>query len=198
MPKHDFITTSHRWPGKDTSRTEDELNEEVKYYNFKGELQLIRYYDYGILLGYSYLNKSGEVLPMIDIKDGTAKITSYFQSGNIAREIEYELGRFNGFYKKYFDNGNLAGIDKYIAGSHIGEAIEYYENGQIKIQENYLNGSLHGNYTEYYINGQVKEELHFLNGLLSGLCMYYKEDGSASKKVIYFNGIVYEAEYFNK
>jgi len=181
----------------DANYDEDELNGEIKYYSPSGKLQLIRYYDYGTLLGYSYFDKNKEVVPMIEIKDGTAEIKSYYPSGNIAREINFVNGDFDGFYKKYFDNGNLAEIDKYEAGINVGESMEYYENGQIKIQRNYLNGALHGDYKEYYLNGQIKEELHFLNDSYSGLCTYYNEDGSVSKKIFYFNGIAYDAEYFN-
>ena len=53
----------------------------TKFFNDDGVLQLIRYYNMGQVIGYSYLDKTGQPVPMIPIENETGKIVSYYANG---------------------------------------------------------------------------------------------------------------------
>lgn len=172
------------------------LNGDIKYYSPNGDLQMERYYLHGELTGYSYLGDDGKLLPVIPIKSGTVKATTYFSNGNKAREFEMKHGDFTGTYYAYYKNGKIEAETDYVAGYRNGVEINYYSNGQIKEKSFNKSNALHGLSLKYYENGQVKEQVNYKNDEPVGKGLFYNPDGSLYKEEVYFNGEVYDATYY--
>ncbi|MEN8120201.1 MAG: hypothetical protein ABFS35_07635 [Bacteroidota bacterium] len=198
----DRINTSYSYAedGKTLIVTTEYLNGKQQgrkvFYSTEGKLQLIRFYEYGRLVGYSYLNKEGKELPVIDIKNETAKIVSYFDNGNKAREMEFVNGDIENKYKSYYYNGKLhqQHFDK--NGDYDGKLTVYYPDGKLKEEIMYKNDERNGYSKKYYANGQLKEVVHYLNDSKSGEAKYYNEKGKLIKKENYFNDYIYETKQF--
>lgn len=174
-----------------------QLHRERKFYGEeKGALQLIRYYEYGKLLGYSYLDTSGEEIPMIELPNATGKVISYFQNGSKGREMTYKNGLNQGNYKTYYENGQLESDYDYIDNEINGVSSEYYSNGKLKSETNYFNGYLQGNWKMFYENGNIKEQGNYNNDQLEGERHYFNEKGKKTKTEVYFNGNIIKSQSF--
>ncbi len=158
------------------------------FYNKNGAVQLIRFYDYDKVIGYSYLDKNGKELAMIPIKDGKAKVTSYYQNGAISREFEYFNGKLVNEYKEYYESGKLERELFFVEGKYHKRSVDYFENGNIKIDRNYILDNLNGVYKEFYISGQVKLIENYKNNVKSGLSKSFDEKGKVVKETTYYNG----------
>lgn len=167
-----------------------------EFYSPTGKLQLIRFYNHGTLIGYSYLDTSGKEIPMIPIKNETGKITSYYDNGLVAREMEYLDGLNVDKYKSYSYDGQLLQEFDNILDQYQGIKTEYYLNGNIKKQQEYTLDEPNGFFKSYYENGTLKEEATFKNGLKTGTALYYDKSGKKIKSKTYFNGKVTDQQKF--
>ena len=175
-----------------TNYSYDLLNGRKEFYSKNGTLQLVRFYNHGYLIGYTYLDKNGEELPMIPIKNGTAKIKAYYPNGHISKEINLQNGYFNGEYKSYFENGNIETEQMFTMGVYNGPTKTYFENGNLREEKNYLFGEYNGIYKTYYENGNLKQETNYIDDIKTGKSKKYKEDGSLAKEIEYFRDYVYK------
>jgi antitoxin component YwqK of YwqJK toxin-antitoxin module/Tfp pilus assembly protein PilF len=166
------------------------------FYDTSEKLQLIRFYNHGTLIGYSYLNKNSEELPMIPLKNETGKMTSFFDNGKVARELEYKNGDLINTYNEYFYSGQLESKMHFVDGNYDGVSSEYYSNGTLKSKKNYQMGVLQGLTKNYYENGKLKEEILYRNGDKTGEANYYNQNGKLAKKEFYFNGEIYKYETY--
>ena len=162
----------------------------------KGTLQLIRFYDQGKLIGYSYLDKDGKELPMIILPNGTGKITSYYPNGKIAREMMYDKGDIQGEYTAYYENGNLERKHTNVDGEYHGTAYTYFPDGTLKTETEYTYGYKQGTEKKYYPNGKVKEEFYYKNDERSGDAHYYDEQGKKTKTEYYFDEEIVKSQTF--
>ncbi|CAM3313458.1 tetratricopeptide repeat protein [Aequorivita lipolytica] len=167
-----------------------------EFYSPTGKLQLIRFYDYGTLIGYSYSDKDGKELAMIPIANETVKITAYYDNGKVSRELEFKNGQYAGAYKTYFYNGQLKEEFEHENGEYQGPTISYYANGNIKERQDYIIGELHGKETKYYEDGTLKEEAFYKNGIQTGNATSYDKTGKKTKSEDYFNGKIYAQQTF--
>ncbi|GAA3600135.1 hypothetical protein Q4Q39_11905 [Flavivirga amylovorans] len=166
------------------------------FYDNSEKLQLIRFYDYGTLIGYSYLDKDSNELPMIPLKNETGKIKSYFDNGNVARELEYKNGDLVNIYNEYYYSGQLENTMHFVDNEYHGTDLEYYPNGKLRIESQYQMGILQGLTKKYYENGNIKEEINYRNGKKTGEANYYNQNSKLTKKVFYFNGDIYKSETY--
>ncbi|TBW26794.1 toxin-antitoxin system YwqK family antitoxin [Gramella sp. KN1008] len=169
---------------------------EWKLYDNQGNLQLIRYYEYGRLLGYSYLDGEGALKKMIPLKNETGKIESFYSNGNPSRVFEVIGGDFHNNYNTYYFNGQLMEVTPYSYGLRHGWNIEYYENGKKKTEAEYLFDNLHGMKKEYYPNGTLKSETVYKNNIEVGPAMYYDSEGKIKKREEFLNGDAIKVEKF--
>lgn len=163
---------------------------ELSFYSEEGKLQLTRYYQFGRLIGYSYMDKNSKMLPMIPIENETAKIVAYFDNGNISREMEIVKGEFKNAYKEYYYNGQLFEDRNNVDDEYEGEAKVYYPDGKLKEVKTYKLGNLHGELIKYYHNGNIKEQTTYLNNTKNGESKKYDEKGKLIEESIYFDGAV--------
>lgn len=162
----------------------------------KGAVQLIRYYDYGKLIGYSYLDTSGKELPMIALPQGTGKVVSYFSNGSKGRIITYKNGLNQGEYLGYYENGQLERKHSYVDDAIHGDGFTYYPNGKLKTTSSFFHGYKQGLQKSYYTNGSIEEESNYIAGQRDGERHYYNEQGKKTKTEVYFNGKVIESKSF--
>ncbi len=167
-----------------------------EFYSPSGKLQLIRFYNHGTLIGYSYNDTNGKEVTMIPITNETGKVIAYYDNGKVSRELEYKNGQQIGTYKTYYYNGQLKDEFVNVNDEYEGPKIEYYANGNIKEKRNYLTGELDGKVTRYYENGKLKEEAHFKNGVQVGNASKYDDTGKKIKSEDYFNGYMYAQQKF--
>ncbi len=158
------------------------LNGELKLYADDGSLQFIRYYKDGNILGYSYLDKDGKVMPMIALENASGKFVAYYQNGNKSIEGEYVNGRFNGIVIEYFSDGKVAEEENYKYGDFTGMQKYYYHNGNVKKQQNYFGDELDGTCTYNFEDGKVEHTEYYVLGDNFGTWVYYDESGAVVKK----------------
>ncbi len=167
-----------------------------EFYSPTGKLQLVRFYDHGTLIGYTYNDKDGKEVAMIPIENETVKITAYYDNGKVSRELEFENGQYAGAYKTYYYDGQLQDEFVHENGEYQGPKISYYPNGNIKERNEYLIGELHGKTTKYYEDGTLMEEAFYKNGVQTGNAATYDKTGKKTKSEDYFNGKIYAQQSF--
>lgn len=165
---------------------DDVLQGEINFYSEDGKLQLTRNYFNGSLVGYSYLDKSGNKLPIIPIVNETAKIVSYFDNGKVAREMELINGEFINQYKEYYYTGQLYQEQEYVNDNRHGKLKIYYPDGKLKIEKEYFHGFLHGEAKEYYPSGSIEKIIPYINDEINGSKKNYDEFGKLISEDIYF------------
>ena len=179
-----------------TSYVNDKVHGRKEFYSPTGKLQLVRFYDHGVLIGYSYNGKDGKEIDMIPIENETAKITAYYDNGNVSRELEFKNGQYVGSYKTYYYNGQLKDEFAHQNGEYQGPKISYYANGKVKERQEYVIGLLHGKSTKYYEDGTLQEEAHYKNDIQIGNTSTYDKSGKKIKSEDYFNGKIYAQQTF--
>ena len=177
-----------------TQYKNDKINGRKEFYSYSGKLQLIRFYDYGRLIGYSYLDKNSKELPMIPMKNETGKIIAYYDNGQISRDMEYKNGDLINIYKEFYYTGQVASEIPYEQGEYQGISKKYFLNGKIKEQKDYLFDSLHGRVTEFHDNGTFKKEENYSNGVKNGVFKTYDNNGKLINEEIYFNDYVVDSK----
>ncbi|MEO9571127.1 MAG: tetratricopeptide repeat protein [Polaribacter sp.] len=165
-----------------------------EFYDPSGKLQLIRFYNHGELIGYSYLNKNGIEIAMIPLENETGKIEAFFDNGKPSKTMEYKFGDFVNTYKSYSYNGVLLEEIQYLYGNYHGLRKEFFSNGKIKKETNYFHGQNQGKQIVYYINGNKKEEFMYTNNHKHGMAFFYNEAGKLITKKEYFNGNIYKVQ----
>lgn len=167
-------------------------NGTTKLYDDYGTLQLVRYYNMNILIGYSYLDHNGKLLDMIPVENETAKIEAYYPNGKKSRVLEVEKAEFVNEYIEYYANGNVESKTMYENDESTGEEVKYYENGKIKSVANYLLGELNGVKKDYYKNGALKSEYIYKNNEKTGAYTKYNNQGVLLEKGSCVGGFEFE------
>ncbi|MEN8138394.1 MAG: tetratricopeptide repeat protein [Bacteroidota bacterium] len=177
-----------------TEYSDNNLHGRKTFYSDEGKLQLIRFYKYNKLIGYSYLDKDGKELPMIEIENETAKIVSYYDNGNKAREMEFKNGISENVYATYDYNGQLLSKHNNIHDQYNGVYIKHFKNGKVKEELIFKDDERNGLSKKYYQNGNLKESINYLNDDKSGEAKYYDSKGRLVRVEQYFNGDIYDSK----
>ncbi|MCF8426078.1 MAG: tetratricopeptide repeat protein [Bacteroidia bacterium] len=169
---------------------EGERHNATKYYTNTGEIREIRYYEYGKLIGYSYLGKDGKLMDTIYTPSGDAVIKSYFPNGNMASSYEIKNGVYNGVYKIFYADGKLQEERLYEFGQEVGPTKSYFPDGKIQSVENFINGVLYGEALEYNANGTLRQKLNYVNDNLQGVCEYFDTTGKRTNAYYYYDNLI--------
>lgn len=175
---------------------DDERHGAVIYYGEKGAIRMIRNYDQGVIVSYTYLDKNGkEVAPIVmDGKEMT--IVGYYKNGKKSIEHMRRNGLIEGRYVSYFENGQIYEDEMYTFGEENGLAKEYNPEGKLVKQVNYVKGEKQGMEIEYYANGKIKSETPYMYGEKHGKATFYGTDGKVKMIVTYFNDDAIEIKKF--
>ncbi len=181
---------------KQTNYKKDTQHGKRFFYDGLGELQLVRFYNEGKMYGYSFNDSSGNLKPMIPIKNGTAIVEAYFTNGKKSAEMEFKNGYFENNYTLYHSNGNLAKQFSNKASEVHGVYKEYAVDGSLLEEHNYNYGYLDGMSKYYYSNGKLRHEKHYLKGQLHGKETSYSESGQLLFEKIFFNNVLEKHKTF--
>nr|WP_299387586.1 hypothetical protein [Allomuricauda sp.] len=167
---------------------DDERHGRRETYDPSGKLQLVRFYAFGRLLGYSYLDQNGSEIPMIPMENETGKIVAYYDNGNVSTEMEYKNGFLDKVFKEYYYSGQLLAETHYENEDYHGKRLEYYSNGNLKRERTYAFDNLNGVAKEYYENGNLKKEETYLHDTKEGMTKRYDSKGKLIAEEMYFDG----------
>lgn len=172
---------------------DDLRNGTFQYYDELGELQIIKYFSNGKLIGYSYNGPDGKPVPMIPLVNGSATITAYFKNGKKSVEYTMEKGMFEGKYMEYFSTGKLYEESFYKNDELDGDRKVYYPTGKLRYEEHYNDGYETGLSSTYAEDGKLLETNTFYYGDRYGERQIYNSTGKIAKTIFYYNDkIVYE------
>ena len=161
---------------------------ESAVYDELGEIIYVRKYENDVLVGYTYNDAKGQLLPFKKIDVGETKISCFFKNGKKSLDAIYINGRLNGTRTTYCSNGNVAKVQTYLNDLLHGTSKTYYSNGILKTIENHYYGESQGDFKYYYENGKLRKECSFVNDLQHGLTKDYNEAGVLIKTLYYYNG----------
>lgn len=160
----------------------------TKKYDEDGSLQYQLRFKEEIPVAYTYLDKSGKLLPEISIPGGTGVIKTFFTHGSPSSEFSYANGKLHGTNFAYHSNGKLRfqGTEDY--GLSEGTYTYNYANGQLQHQYSFLHDNLHGFYKEFNEKGIVIEEGYYYNGLPHDTIKTYDDAGKLKETKYYYYG----------
>lgn len=167
---------------------EDEKHGESKYYATSGELREVRFYNYGRLIGYSYLDKTNKLKDTVFTPNGDGIIKAFYANGNLSTSYEIRNGTYQNEYKIFHPNGTLQEERYYAYGNEIKPTKTYFNTGKLMRIEPYLMGDLHGEVLEYHSNGNLKMKENFVNGYKEGLSEYFDATGKRLGSYLFNHG----------
>jgi antitoxin component YwqK of YwqJK toxin-antitoxin module len=160
----------------------------VTQYAANGEVMMFRYYDKGIMVGYSYLGTDGKEVAKISLQGNELKVTCYYKNGKKSVQGYRKNGLLEGDYIEYHPNGQVAEKSIYKCGEEQGKFEVYSETG-VKLEERvYEKGYREGPETIFYASGKVKKKAMYTEGNVYGDVMYYTPDGKVLRVVNYYDG----------
>lgn len=172
---------------------DDKRHGKVITYGNDGSIQQYRYYDRGVLLSYSYLDKTGKEIEPVKFQKGETSFTVYYQSGKKSVEQSRYHGLIHGKYIEYYPNGNTYIHGNYYFGDLHGLYTTYFANGKKHTEVTYVNDEMEGTLTIYYETGKVKETMEYRLGTLHGEHKKYSPDGKLTKTYLYYDGEMVKA-----
>lgn len=161
-----------------------------KKYDPEGQLVYQIRYENDLPVAYTYFDKSGNLVPEIQLPYGTGKLTSFFSNGKPAATLEYINGKLNGKDLQYHSNGQLWMESTEQYGETTGALTAYHPNGKLSHTTNYLNGNQHGSYKFYNEAGIVIEEGYNFNDEQHGDRKVYDDSGKLIRVDTYYFGVL--------
>lgn len=158
------------------------------YYDYSGNVMLIRYYDNGEFISYSYLDSTGKEVEPIKLTTGNNLIVSYYKNGQKATEHNRKNGLIEGKYVEYGFDGKVISEEMYENGLPHGKFSEYDEKGTLIYEVTNKVDEHHGVEKRYYPNGTIQEETTYLYGEKHGESKKYSVDGKLIQTITYYNG----------
>lgn len=153
-------------------------NEVALIYNYKGRE----------LVGYTYIGKDGKQLPMTPVKNGTAKVASFYPNGKKAVEVNWVENMYDGKLTVYYSNGNVAD-EKIYAGTELnGVYKRYYPDGKPSYEATYKDGVQHGEVKQYGESGKLLVQTNFVHGDENGQQVYNDPKTGKTYKLTYEYG----------
>ena len=143
---------------------------------------------------YEYHDNGAIKTEIIYSKNDTAKLFSYYRTGQLKQVSRMKNDKFHGQTICYYPNGDIVLKCFYRNGELNGYFIRYYKNGQIKEKIKYKNNHKEGGEFGYYSNGKIKFINHYKNNLKHGRCASYNQNGETTFGKLYILGIKTEKE----
>lgn len=196
--EHDNLqgkTTHYYYNGqksREAGYVDGKRNGNSEYYSPEGILMYrIRYVD-NVMKAYSYLDKSGIMIPEILITDKTSRITTYYPNGKVSAVIPLNRGLYEGRFISYYSSGALLRECIYKYGEYDGYDKNYYPNNKLREVFNYVSDNRNGIYEKYFENGKKETSGNYINDDEDGQWKIYNTDGSIKTILTYRYGTVYE------
>jgi antitoxin component YwqK of YwqJK toxin-antitoxin module/tetratricopeptide (TPR) repeat protein len=162
------------------------------YYTENGELYLVRFHRNGKLIGYSYASGPDQLVDMIPIANGTAKVKATYPNGQTSASFEYRNSFLEGPFTTFYPDGQKMEESVFEHGELQGRSTEYYPSGSKRSEEEFYFGNRHGVCKYYHRNGKLKEEVNYILGRKYGTDTRFNEEGKVILKEIYHDGSLIE------
>jgi len=120
------------------------------------------------------------------IPDGVIK--EYYDTGELADEMNYKDNRLNGVAKTYYRTGVLFYEVNYQDGKRDGVQKVFYESGKLKNEFHRKDGMFEGSFTTYYESGVTESEGNYKNHEYDGLIRDYDENGTLKREFLFKDG----------
>lgn len=151
------------------------------YYVNGNKLALRLKYEAGFKVSYSYLDKSGNFVPEIKIKQGLDTVVAYFQNGQKSIEFNLNYDSFVGFYNSYYFDGKPFKKRNFKNDEEHGLQQIYHPNGNLASEYEASYGEQHGLVKTYHLNGKLKQESNFVYDMKNGVEKTYDANGKLIK-----------------
>jgi uncharacterized protein len=172
---------------RDNNYNDGELEGEADMMDDMGELIYKRYFHNDLLIGYTYYDASGKLLPRKTLPAGESTVTCYYKNGKKSLEAGYLNGDLHGKRKVFSSSGKLMSESEFYYGASHGASREYSASGTVLSVRNYHYGRLTGKSETFYDNGTRRSEVNYRNGERHGWTRYYDRSGKLMKSVYYYN-----------
>ncbi len=169
--------------------SEGNLDGGVKHFGDNGMLIMVTYYKKDEIQGYSYEDKTGQLLPMIPLKKGSGTLNAYYRTGEKSAHMTFNEGALNGERTFYYSNGKVRSVGNFINGLDNGNYKSYYASGKIMKDHNYYFGEEHGAFKNYNEDGSLTEDVNYYLGDLNGECKYFTA-GKLTSTYLYKYGVM--------
>ncbi len=164
-----------------------EKDGETKFYFEDSTIYCFAWYHNGLITGYSYPGKDGNLVATIPIDKGTGNMVCYYANGTKSLECKYDNSVFDGKRIMYTPAGKVYEDENYQSGDENGLQKYYYADGKLKAEENFYLGDMDGTSTYYYETGKPEHTENWVLGKRHGAFKYYDASGKLIKTTIYYN-----------
>lgn len=172
---------------RETNYAYGDAEGESYVYDETGEVVYKRIFHDDLLVGYTYKDKTGNYLKLVEPGPGTSTVTCFFPSGKKSFEASYTNGDLNGKRTIHYSTGQPMSEDVFYYERAHGPSISYYPNGSPKESETYFYGFIDGKRSTFYPNGKLRSEEHYKLGNEHGWFTFYDQSGKKIKSVLYYN-----------
>jgi len=157
------------------------LKESVREFDEQGQL-IAEYYELSddkLDGSYKTWYSSGQIKAELNYDKGESegKQREYFESGNPSLTAFYRNHQKEGEFKQWHEEDKLAFQGTYRDGKEDGAFLEWYSSGQLKVRKTFKMGLHHGDHREWYKNGQSKLSARFDKGHRDGPVRSWDEEG---------------------
>ncbi|HTN46704.1 MAG TPA: hypothetical protein VL098_10195 [Flavipsychrobacter sp.] len=163
----------------------DKMDGDHSFYSEEKKIGLVRTFKDNEFIEYTYEGTDGKLLPPIPVKNGTAKIVSYYPNGKKAVEVNIVENMFEGKRAVYYSNGNLAEEKNYAGTDLNGTYSRFYPDGKPYYEATYKDDVLNGEEKLYGEDGKLLMHGNFLMGELHGPQMYNDPQTGKRYKLTY-------------
>jgi antitoxin component YwqK of YwqJK toxin-antitoxin module/Tfp pilus assembly protein PilF len=188
-------TTSYYYNGqkaRESMYVDDKRNGNSDYFSPEGILMYRIGYIDNSMKTYSYLDKSGNMIPEIPITDTTSKIITQYANGKVSAIISLSKGLYHGKYISYYSTGSVLREEMNKYGENEGYIKTYYPNNRLRELINYSSNNRQGLYELYFESGKKQKSGNYYMDIEDGDWKIYNTDGNIKEILTYRNGIIYD------
>jgi len=176
----------------ETDYSEGDRHGWLKKYDETGAVVYNLKFHFDVPVAYTYMDKTGKLIPEIEIPGGNGKVKTYFQDGKVSAEFEYIDGLLNGANMVYHSNGKIRKQSLEDYNQSQGSYKYFHSNGQVEHDYNFLHDNLHGRAIVYNEKGTPTLEGYYYNGSPHGIFKTYDDTGKLKDTRIYYYGDLIE------
>lgn len=177
---------------KETQYRNDKIDGARTVYAPDGKIVVKLFYERDYLIGYTYSDKSGNLLPMIPVVGGSGKVVAYYPSGDKSCDFNFKKSYFDGKQTAYYPGTDSPiFVENWANFEQDGEQTYYdYGPGKKSSQSGRKKGNYHGFFREYHANGKVAYEAEYVDDEIKDSEKRFNENGTLTAHFTYVNGVI--------
>lgn len=155
----------------------DKKHGKCYFYGESDKIAGILHFDKGSAIGYSYIDKSGNEIEMIPIEKGTAKISTFYASGEKGLIFELLNNGYDGSQKLYYSNGTLAEDRNFKDGMFHGSYKKWNSDGSALYEVLYDLDLMEGTEKQFDAKGKLLAQTPYKAGIKHGQATIISKNG---------------------